>query len=181
MKRISIVVLSFLVSLSFISCEETKDALDVTFDTEVTGTLKVVATNTDESTHSLVLDATTDNEIQKYASKIKSYQVQELALAVENYSAASTADNYLIGDLGFSGITDSQPKAKCSFSNLNVKHISSTGYSTYNDCNKTVDQIAAALITDNAVKTYLTGTFTVAPCQFDLKVRVKLKVTANPL
>jgi hypothetical protein len=181
MKRILIVVLSLLTTLNFTSCDETKDALDIDFETEVTGSLKIVAVNTNENTYTLVLDATSDPEILKYASKIKSYEVQELALAVENYSAANQDDNYLNGDLGFSSSSDSEPKASCSFSNLNVKHIANTGYSTYNDCNKTVAQIATALTSDNSVKIYLVGSLTVAPSQFDLKLRVKLKVTANPL
>lgn len=181
MKRISIVVLSLLVSLSITSCDEAKDALDVNFATDVTGTLKVVATNNDENTYTLVLDATTDPEIQKYASKIKGYKVEELALAVENYSATSQDDNYFNGDLGFSVSTANQPVSSCSFSNLNVKHIANTGYETYNDCNKMLDQIAATLTAENAAKIYLVGSLTVAPSQFDLKVRVKLKVTANPL
>jgi hypothetical protein len=181
MKRISIFILLLLVSLSFTSCDQAKDALDVNFDTEVTGTMKVVATNNDDNTYTLLLDVTTDSEIQQYASKIKNYEVEELALAVENYSSTSQDDNYFNGNLGFSATADSQPVSTCSFSNLNVKHIAGTGYATYNDCNNLLDQIATTLTEENAAKIYLVGSLTVAPSQFDMLVRVKLKVTANPL
>ena len=46
----------------------------------------MVATTTDEGTYSILLDATVDSEIQKYAEKIKKYEIKELWIAVENYS-----------------------------------------------------------------------------------------------
>lgn len=169
------------VSVAFMTCDKVEELTDVNFNTTITTTLTVTAVNTNESTHSIVLDATSDAEIQKYASKIKNYEVTELMVAVQNYSSATAAEIYFNGDLGFGTKNSSQPSATCSISNLNITHVAGTGDFVINNCNAILSDIGDLLIADNAMKIYLIGTFTQAPVTFNLKVTAKVKITANPL
>jgi hypothetical protein len=182
MRKISIVILSILVSLSFTSCDEVKDALDVKFDTEVIGTLKVVAVNTDENTYSLVLDATSDPEIQKYADNIKGVQVTKLMIGVENYEYKDDdAEIYFNGELGFGSETSASPDESCTLDNIPITNYNNTGNFEVNDCNKLLSNIASKLTADNAAKVFLIGSVTQAPMSFDLRIVATVKVTANPL
>jgi hypothetical protein len=179
-KYYSFVAILFL-SVVFMTCDKVEELTDVNFNTTVTTTLTVTAVNTNESTHSIVLDAASDAEIQKYASKIKKYEVTELMVAVQNYSSATTAEIYFNGDLGFGAKNSTQPSTECSISNLNITHVAGTGDFALNNCNSILSDIGELLIVDNAVKIYLKGTFSQAPLTFNLKVTAKVKITANPL
>jgi hypothetical protein len=163
------------------SCEETKDLLDVNFDTTLTKTIPVAAASTDEMTTFVTLDATSDPEIMKYASKIKSYEISELTFAVENYNTTITSEIYFNGVIGFSLIGESSPTKTCAISPLNITHVAGTGSFTVNPCTSLANDIAELFAEDNAVKIYLKGAFTKAPLSFDFIVTVKAKVTANPL
>ncbi len=171
-----------LFGLTLFSCDETKDLLDVEFDTTISTKLPVAAATTDEGTYSILLDATVDSEIQKYAEKIKKYEVKELWIAVENYSTPLASEEiYFNGDLGFSSKSASTPASTCAISNLNITHVAATGDFAINSCSAILSDIATAFTGDNAVKVYLVGAVNKAPVSFDLKVTVKVGVTANPL
>ena len=168
-------------SAGFFACDKVEELADINFNTTVTTTLPVAAINTDEATYSILLNATSDPEIQKYADKIKKYEITELLVAVENYSAATTDEIYFNGDLGFGTINSTQAASTCSISNLNVTHVKGTGDFAFNACNSILPDIADMLTADNAAKVYLSGAFTKAPLSFDLNITAKVKVTANPL
>ncbi len=180
MKLYSIMLILF-VSSTFYTCDKVKDLADVNFDTDVVTTLAIASSNTNNQTFTTVLDATSDSEISKYASKIKGYEVREIWFAIENYASAAEGEIYFNGDLGFSSKDKNTPDASCSVSNLNVTHWTGTGEFQINNCNSTLSEIAEAFSQDNAVKVYMTGSFTKAPLNFNLKIRMKVKVTANPL
>jgi hypothetical protein len=179
-KHYSILPILFL-GIVICSCDKAEELTDVSFNTTVATTLTVTGANTNESTYSIVLDATSDAEIGKYANKIKKYEVTELLIAVNNYSSATTAEIYFNGDLGFGAKNSSQPTATCSISNLNITHVAGTGDFSFNNCNAILSDIGDLLLEDNAVKIYLKGTFDKAPLTFNLKVTAKLRITANPL
>jgi hypothetical protein len=165
----------------FMTCDKVEELTDVNFNTTVTTMLTVTAVDANESIHSIVLDATSDAEIQKYASKIKNYEITELMVAVQNYSSVTTAEIYFNGDLGFGAKNSAQPSTTCSISNLNITHVAGTGDFAINNCNAILSDIGDLFIAENAVKIYMIGTFTQAPVTFNLKVTAKVKITANPL
>lgn len=167
--------------LLFGSCDSAEDLADVNFETTLTKTIPVTVVFTDEMTAFVTLDATSDPEIMKYASKIKSYEISELTFAVENYNTTITSEIYFNGVIGFSKIGESSPTKTCAISPLNITHVAGTGSFTVNTCTSLANDIAALFTNDNAVKIYLKGTFTKAPLSFNFVVTVKAKVIANPL
>lgn len=171
----------FAISGLFLACDNVKDQADITFETDVVTTWAVSASNSNVQTLTIVADATTDSEISKYADKITNYEVSEVWFAIDNYSSDQPGEIYFNGDLGFGSKTGSAADATCSVSNLNITHWSGTGEFQFNDCQSTIPAISNALSNDNAVKVYMIGSFTKAPLSFTLKVRMKMKVTANPL
>lgn len=182
MKRFAHNFFSAFILLAFISCDEVKDLADIDFDSTLEKTLPVVVTSTSEMTTSIDLDATTaDPEILKYADNIKNYEVTEILFAIENYNAPTEKEIYFDGTIGFSGLNDSQATSTCSISPLNVTHVNGTGNFVISTCNTIVNGISDVFTVNNGVKIYMTGTFTDAPLAFDLKVTVKVKITANPL
>jgi len=162
-------------------CENTKDLLDVQFDTTFTKRIPVVVTSTDEMTTSVVLDATTDPEIMKYANKIKSYEITDLKFAIDNYNTSIASEIYFDGIVGFSNISASTSEKSCPLSPVNITHFAGTGDFAVQPCTNLATDIAKMFIEDNAAKIYLKGAFTKAPLSFDFIVTVKAQVIANPL
>lgn len=181
MKRFAISFLPALGLFIFFSCDEVEDLADIDFTTTLEKTIAVTVPTTDEMTVSVVLDATSDPEILQYADKIKEYEVTELFFAIENYIAQTEDEIYFNGTFGFSDLAGNQATSTCSVSPLNVTHWVGTGNFDLSTCNTIIAEISDVFTVDNGVKIYLTGTFTEAPFSFDLKVIVKVKVTANPL
>jgi len=179
MKNLTITTLLFMLFLGSCSPGDENPA-GVSFDTTLSKTIPVAATSTDEMTTFVTIDATTDPEIQKYSTKIKSYEVTELTFAVENYNTAILSEIYYNGVFGFSAISESNPTKTCGISPLNITHIAATGSFTVNSCTALANDLAAVLKDENATKIYLKGAFTKAPLSFNFIVTIKVKVTANP-
>lgn len=182
MKKLAIICLSAFLILAFFSCEKIGEELpDFDFNSSLVKSLPVVVTSTNEVTSSIVLDAATDPKIKQYADKIKNYEITELLFAIENYSAPTEDEIYFDGNIGFSKKTENKATAFCSINPLNVTHVASTGDFPISTCNVIVNGISELFTADNSVKIYMTGTFSKAPLTFDLKVTVKVKITASPL
>ncbi len=181
MKRLVINYLPAFLFLVFFSCDDVGNITDVNIDTILVKSLPVVATTTNEVTYTVVLDATTDPEIKKYADKIKNYEITELLFAIENYQADTGDEIYFDGNIGFSKISENQATSTCAISPLNITHVAGTGDFPISTCNSIINEISDTFKADNAVKIYMTGTFSKVTLSFDLKLTIKLKVTANPL
>ena len=181
MKKTRIYLLSICLIFGLYACEETKELADVTFNTTLIQSLPVDVNSTSEMTSSIVLDATVDPEINQYAEKIKKYEITELLFAIENYIAPNEDEIYFNGSFGFSDKTENQASSSCPADNLNITHWANTGNFEISTCAGILNEISQKLTNDNAVKLYMTGTFTKEPVSFDLKVTAKVKVTANPL
>ena len=163
-------------------CDEVSDLADVDFPVTLVKRLPVATANTNEITSTVVLDASSDPEVQKYLSNIKSYEITELLFGIENYESSTGAEIYFNGSIGFSKTSQNQPSSTCSVSNVPITHWS--GYPqdfSFDTCDDIMNEISKVFTDENAVKIYLTGTFTNAPLSFDLKVTVKAKITASPL
>ncbi|NJN28429.1 MAG: hypothetical protein HC819_21890 [Cyclobacteriaceae bacterium] len=181
MKKLAIPFILGAFALLVSACDKVEDLADIDFNTTISKTMSVAVVSTDEMSSSVLLDATSDAEIDKYKSKIKNYEITELTFAIENYSSPLADDNYFDGVVGFGKMTSAAPDKTCAVDPLNVKHVSGTGSFPLGTCDAIADEVANLLKQENAVKVYLNGTFTKEPCTFDLVVTAKVKVTANPL
>jgi len=178
MKRFGINLLLVILTLSIFSCDNDEELSDIDFNTTIVKSLPVSVSTTNEMTASVLLDATSDAEIGKYVGKITKYEVTELLFAVENYTAPNPDEIYFNGEIGFGNKSQNQSSTACPLSPYNITHVANTGDSPISTCNSITDDIADILLVDNAVKIYMDGAYTKAPCSFDLKVTIKVKVTA---
>lgn len=181
MKRWILGCLITILCFALSSCDEAQEIADIDFDRTITKSLLVSVSNTNEMTASVILDAATDAEISKYVDKIKKYEILEILFAVENYTTTAEEEIYFNGNIGFSKHLENQPTSVCSLSPYNITHVASTGDAQISTCNMIIDEISGLLISNNAVKIYMLGSFTKSPLSFDLKVTIKVKVTASPL
>ena len=181
MKRLFSAALPALLILLLFSCDNGSDIADIDFPVTLPMTLHVSVSNTSEMTTSVVFDATTNPEIKEYLGNIKGYEITELLFAIENYAAPNEEEIYFNGEIGFSKKTENIASVSCPVSNLPVTNFAGTGDFELSTCSDVLNDISAILTADNAVKVYMTGSFTKAPASFDLKVTVKVKITASPL
>lgn len=171
-----------LLLLALFSCDNVEiPGADITFPITLEKRLPVAATDTNEKTFTTTLDASSDPEIQKYLSKIKSYEITELLFGIENYASVLEDEIYFNGTIGFSKLSASQPSSTCPLNNIPITHWAGTQDFPIGTCDNILNEISTVFAEDNAVKVYMTGTFTKAPLSFDLKVTVKAKITASPL
>jgi len=174
-----------LLLISFSHCDEVKEAINVDFSRTITQVLPVNETRSGTDivySNTYVIDATSDAEIQKYADNIVDIEVETLEFQIENYSSSVEGEVSLKdGTLGFGNIGASSATATCMVDNLPVTLWSGTGFFTLAGCATTIDEIAAALTSDQSVKVFLDGTLSQGPVAFDLVVRLKLNVAATPL
>ncbi len=181
MNKLTILFLSVFSLSALMSCEEVEKITDIKFSTTISQSLPVTVIGTDEMTVSIVLDATTDAEIKKYANKIKKYEIEEILFAIENYDAPKDDEIYFNGEIGFSKKSEQTASSSCAISPLNVTHVDGTGDFNISTCDAIVDGISTIITDGNGIKIYMTGTFTNAPLSFNLKVTIKVAVTANSL
>ena len=181
MKKIRLYFLPAFIIISLFSCDKAEELSDINFNATLVKSLPVVGSTTNEMTSTIILDATSDPEIQKYADKIKNFEITELLFAIENYQADTGDEIYFDGSIGFSKKSENQPTSSCSISPLNITHVAGTGDFTIGNCDDIINEISAIFAADNAVKIYMIGTFSKATLTFDLKATVKVKITASPL
>jgi len=181
MKSLFNCIIPAFVFVIIFSCDEVDKIADIDFNVTLMNTLPVSAVSTNEMTTTIVLDATTDPEIQKYIDNIKGYEIKELLFAIENYESSTGEEIYFDGQLGFSKKSENSPSSSCTVDNLPVTHWAGTGNFDIDMCTSILNEISAILSVDNAVKIYLIGSFTKEPLSFDLKITTTVKVTATPL
>lgn len=180
-KKMSLSALSFIVLLFCVSCDKTNEQADITLSTTLSQTLPVSVVSTGEMTTSVLVDATTDPEIQKHASNIKKYEVTELKFAIDNYNSSLSDEIYFYGLFGFSKKSENAPDVSCAISPLNVTHFAGTGFFNVGNCDMILPNLSDLFIAENAVNFYLSGNFDNEPLSFDLKMTAKIKITASPL
>jgi hypothetical protein len=181
MKKTGIICTLLLSFFICFSCGSDGEALpDIELNKVLEKSIPVSVITTNEMTVTVVLDATKDTEISKYENKIKNYEITSLEFAIENYSSPLSDEVYFNGTIGFSKQEAVFPSFECSVSSMPVTHWAGTGNFNIGNCDKLTEQLATILKGENAVKMYLTGTFTKEPLTFDLKVIADTKITANP-
>lgn len=181
MKNLLKNALGCLMALMIFSCDEIKDLADIDFPVTLKKTLPIEVVGTDETTTTIVLDATDDSEIRRYINNIKGYKVTKLMFAIDGYNADTEDEIYLDGMVGFSSKSANQPTVTCAVSPLNITHVAGTGDFEISTCTAVINGISSILASDDAVKIYLIGSFSDAPLSFDLTVTADVTVTANPL
>jgi hypothetical protein len=180
MKKSAIFFLQICLVISCFSCNTVDDMTEVTLDTTLSETLQINVTSIQLMSTTKVLDASTNPDVKDHLDKIKQYEITELKFAIENYDAPNEDEIYFNGDIGFSKKTENAASSTCPISNLPITNFAGNGDFELSTCANILDDISAILTSDDAVKIYMTGSFTKSPVSFDLEVTAKVKITAGP-
>jgi len=166
-------------------CDQVKELAAISFNTTLEFSIPVAELSVGSNINydeSMILDANNNSEIRKYTGNIRSIEVQLMEFAIENYSSVVEEEIYLNnGVIGFGDKSSSVYTSTCNVDAFPITHWAGTGFFEISDCNSTLSAIGSALSDQQAVKIFIQGTLTKAPVSFNLKVRMKVKVTATTL
>ncbi len=178
-------ILFIIAVLTISGCDQAGELKGVEFDTDLNFSVPVAELTNGTNIkydQSIILDATTNPEIKKYADKIRSIQVQSMEFAIEDYTTMIPDEIYLTNTVfGFGAKTSTSPQSSCNVDALPVTHWADTGFFRFDSCNSTFNALSNFLTGEQAAKFYIKGTFTKAPVSFKLKVHMKVSVAATAL
>jgi hypothetical protein len=172
-----------LIAFAFTGCNLFDKADDVTFTTTLDQTFNIdeEAEATDKAySQELVVDATTDPQINKYKNKIKSFTVNKVTYKVTNYSGGAITFNN--GSLSFSSSDASSATVAATLASLDLEEAYNNG--TEYELTLSADaitKIQSYLKANKAVKVYLAGTLSQTPVSFDVEVKIDVKVESAVL
>ncbi len=166
-------LLTLLVVALMTSCDLFDKVDDVSFNSEFEESL--VVDNAEAGTYSdeIILDATTDPEVDKFKDKINALTVNSITYRVSNYDGPPNATfdgdmlfgtNGTLGTIAIEGIS-----------------LSSTVEQELVFSQSEIDAIAAQLKDNNTVTVTMAGTFSDGPVSFVITVKIDVTITADAL
>jgi hypothetical protein len=169
-------ILLLVVFSAFSSCDLLDKADDVSFDTTLPLTF-IIDENADNPggmSYSVtqLLDATSDPEVAKYASKIKEFKVNKITYSISAVDPSGVTFNSGSIVVASSGTTIASAGNVSLTSVTNVELSANTaGF----------NELAAKLLDDKEELIKLQGTFTKTPIAFNLVCTFHVTITANAL
>jgi hypothetical protein len=170
-----------LITVFFSGCDKVDELDDVQFHSEFEESIPMVdASVSTNKTYSedITFDATTDTEINKYKTKIKSFTIDKLSYTIDD-SANPTAGARFSGTLGFSATDGGSATVLTTLTNVDLDD--NTTEHVINLAQADLDKIAGYLSANKALKMYVNGTVTKTPINVMVNVRINATVTANAL
>jgi hypothetical protein len=174
--RLIIPVFIVLLCIPLSSCEKIKELADVSFETTIPLSFVINETAVNNSgktyTESKLLNAASDPEIAKYASKIKEIKVSKITYTISNANPNTvTFTNGTIKIVATS-------KQIASVASINLTSTTETDLITDTSG---LNELAAKLLDDKQEMVQLQGNLSKTPVTFNLTFKFYAKVTANPL
>ncbi|MGE0587249.1 MAG: hypothetical protein AB7O48_01640 [Cyclobacteriaceae bacterium] len=176
------IVSAVLVTGLLASCDLFDKVDDVSFTADIKKSFNVSGAEEGAYADQIVLDATSDSEINKYKEKITDIEVNKVTYRVSNYSGpdGATFDGEMLFDA--SGGSASGSLGSVSISSVNLGTASSAGTEFELDLEQSeVDAIAAQLQDNNTVTATMDGTISAGPVSFTVEVVINAKITADAL
>lgn len=162
------------------SCDIFDKADDVSFNASFDESFTITNAPAGTLEKSIVVDATTDPEVNKYKEKITSIVINEITYKVTDYDGPSTAT--FSGDAVFGTSSDTDAFGSVEISSLNLSNASSTGQEFQLSLAQTeVDAIAAQLKNNSTVTVTFAGTLSEGPASFKIQVKVDATIEADAL
>lgn len=181
-KTLSLVVLVSLTTL-FTSCDLFDKADDIDFDTTLEETIFIAEEGTGTNvaySETIIIDATSDPDIEEYKDKIKGFTIKKISYQVTNFVGASLST--FSGTVAFGDAALATSTVSATITNLNLQQASTSGTIYELTFNQTdIDKIAALLLDDKAVKIYLNGTLSQTPASCNVNVVLEVTVKADAL
>jgi len=169
-------ILLLIVFGTFSSCDLFDEADDVSFDTTIPLTFVINETADNPGgkayTATQLLDATSDPEVARYASKIKEFKVNRIT--------------YSISSVNPGGITFNSGEILVSSTGTKIATAGNVALTSVSDVELTANtagfnELAAKLLDDKKEEIKLQGTLTKTPVAFTLSCKFYITVTANAL
>lgn len=178
-KTVPFLGVAFLFSLLFSACNlET-----ITFHSTLHQTIYVDETTGAKNkayADTIVLDATTDSDIQKYKSKIRSFKVNTIQYTIGNYDGPPNC--IFNGSISFGDQDANTADFAANVTDLNVSEtFANATVMSVEVTDEDVATINSLLKSDKAVKIYLNGTLSQTPVTFDINIKVDVGVEAETL
>lgn len=183
--KLKIAFISLLVAtgLIFTGCNKIKSVADipinVTFPATIgvslnpTGSVVGQKTASTQFSESVTLDPTTNADVEKYANKIKEWQVKQVTGKFSNVTTPIVLDSMKLE------VTSGNLTASWSFKNVTVDNGSTL---TLDNADGQWDTINSILSTVNPFTITVTGaTSSTVSCDFDVEVTVNTTIIVNPL
>jgi len=177
MKTKSIFPILFLIAFgTFSSCDLFDKADDVSFDTTLPLTFVINETVDNPGgkayTATQLLDATSDPEVARYASKIKEFKVNRIT--------------YSISSVNPGGITFNNGEILVSSTGTKIATAGNVALTDVSDVELTANtagfnELATKLLDDKKEEIKLQGTLTKTPIAFTLSFKFYITITANAL
>lgn len=175
LKHLFPVVLLLLLG-TFSSCDLFDKADDISFDAEVPLNFAIDENDNNPGgktyTETKLLDAASDPDVAKYASKIKEFKVNKIT--------------YIISGANPSTVTLTNGTLKITSSGKTIASASSVSLSNTAETELTADtagfnELASALLNDKQEQVQLQGTLSSTPVEFNVKFTFYVTITADAL
>lgn len=162
------------------SCDELGD---VTLNEPITTSITVDEKSTAQNVtyeKSLVVDATTNAQIQKYQDNVKSFKVNKITFKIKDYSGEAAITP--LSKVSYSATGAATPIEIASISNFDIKAAATAGTETelvVSDTN--LAAVATLLKNDMSVTFFLNGSLSKTPVKFTAEFTVDATIVANAL
>lgn len=167
-------------AVAFTGCDELDD---VTFSTTLEEVIAVDESSTAENvsySESIVIDATTDSDIEKYKEKIKQVTITQVEFTVEDYTGPT--DCMLDGTVSFGDTSGGTASVVLTLSDVNLEDLATSGEAMTLDIDADdLAAIATLVEDDQAFTIYISGTLSETPLTCNIRVKVYVSVTADAL
>ncbi len=154
---------------------------DITFDATLTEYLEVADESTSQNvaySEIVVIDATSDPEIEKYIDKIKEIKLKKLTYQI--VSVSNTAPGTLFsGNLSLGDISGSSPSVVITITNLDINDLSTVHEVAINQ--NDINTVNSLLKSDKAVAFYLSGEISQTPVYANIEIVMDVEVDADAL
>ncbi len=162
-------------------CSLFDKADDISFDTVLTEYLDVIDNSSSQNvaySETIVIDATTDPDINKYLDKIKGIKLNKLTYQIVGVS--NTAPGTLFsGSLSFGAIGSSTPTVAITITDLDMNDLATVHQVTISQSD--INTINNLLKNDKAVKFYLSGEISQTPVYANIEIVMDVQVDADAL
>jgi hypothetical protein len=176
-KRAKLPILLLVVFSAFSSCDLLDKADDVSFDTTIPLTFIIdenaVSDVPVSYSDSQLLDATSDPEVAKYASKIKEFKVNKVTYTISPGADPST-------------VIFTNGTLKVSSTGKTIASVTSVSLTNTSETELTADtagfnELASKLLDDKKELVLMNGTLSKTPVAFTVKFNFYITITANAL
>jgi hypothetical protein len=182
----SLLGLSLVVTLMFSGCDLLENADDVSFDIEVDVTFVADEngqfTNKPYTGDPVLLDISSNSEIQKYKDKIKKVEVTKIEYSITSYTSEppGTAVTMTGGTMRYSAATGGNSLELSSVATLNLMTAGATPKELPIN-SSSFNALGQLLLDNNQAYVFTQGTLSSTPVSFNVPTTFYLRVTANAL